>query len=166
MSFSSGFLRGQQPYMPLLCSVCHMVSRETLTPVWLSNDLANCAELVWWFSSNYLIKWSNLVFFFLSLLRKYSFSYNLELFCAKVTFLFHVVPFCQHYMGVDFLLNATVNCQLFCGHLHDFILCFLQTHSLGCTHFCTMILNYFVRIVPILPLVSILKPINQICPNI
>lgn len=44
MGFSSSFLRGWQPCVTLCCSVSHMVSKRKLTPVWLSNYLANCAE--------------------------------------------------------------------------------------------------------------------------
>ncbi|ROL46588.1 Protocadherin-like wing polarity protein stan [Anabarilius grahami] len=42
--------------MPFLCSVRCIVSREIVTPVWLSTSLDNCSELAYRFSSTLLIR--------------------------------------------------------------------------------------------------------------
>ncbi len=54
--FRRGFFRGWHPCMPFLCSVRRIVSREIVTPVWLSTSLDNCSEIACRFSSTLLIR--------------------------------------------------------------------------------------------------------------
>ncbi len=56
LGFRRGFFRGRHPCMPFLCSVRRIVSREIVTPVWLSTSLDNCSELACRFSSSLLIR--------------------------------------------------------------------------------------------------------------
>ncbi len=56
LGFRRGFFRGRHPCMPFLCSVSRIVSREIVTPVWLSTSLDNCSELACQFSSTLLIR--------------------------------------------------------------------------------------------------------------
>ncbi len=56
LGFRRGFFRGRNPCMPFLCSVRRIVSREIVTPVWLSTSFHNCSELACLFSSTLLIR--------------------------------------------------------------------------------------------------------------
>ncbi len=56
LGFRRGFFRGRHPCMPFLCSVRRIVSREIVTPVWLSTSLDNCSKLACRFSSTLLIR--------------------------------------------------------------------------------------------------------------